>query len=618
MKPQETKQKSILLIDDDPDNFDVIEVALINQGYQLYYAVNAYHAWQQLERAPIDVILLDIMMPDQDGISLCRELKNHPQWQQIPILIVTALSGKLDLAQSLQAGADDFLSKPFNHLELQARLRSLVRIKEQQDQLRALLQSQQAELRSRQEAENALAKTNEELQAVIDAVPGFISWIGDDLHYRGVNRRLAEALGMTPETFVGQPLGFIDSAQEFETFIEQFIHDSHQETSQTILNVRLSNILKEYLIVAQKYHQGKSVVTVGIDITEWKDAERKLQVTNTQLKTLVNTLKGGVLLQDKNWNVILPNQGFCNIFQLNQTPQALIGKSKSALEQEYQDILLNPEEHFNNNQQLLERQISVNNQELKLRDGRTLEQDYAPIVLDGTCQGHLWMYRDITERKRHEQELQKSLQEKELLLKEVHHRVKNNLLVVSHLLELQEDYTDNQQVLSLLDQSRNRIHSMGLIHEKLYRTTGLNNINFAEYLEELVNSLWESYLEEDTAIELSLALEPVWLNLETANPCGLIVNELISNALQHAFPDETKGKVWVKLWTNPVDQQINLKIEDNGIGLPNQIDMNQLKSLGLELIFTLTEQIQGQLSIENKQGTSFHLCFPEVQYCPRY
>jgi two-component sensor histidine kinase len=157
-----------------------------------------------------------------------------------------------------------------------------------------------------------------------------------------------------------------------------------------------------------------------------------------------------------------------------------------------------------------------------------------------------------------------------------------------------------------------------LIHEKLYRTTGLNNINFAEYLEELVNSLWESYLEQDTAIELSLALEPVWLNLETANPCGLIVNELISNALQHAFPDETKGKVWVKLWTNPVDQQINLKIEDNGIGLPNQIDMNQLKSLGLELIFTLTEQIQGHLSIENKQGTSFHICFPEVQYCPRY
>ncbi|NBD32032.1 MAG: response regulator [Cyanobacteria bacterium] len=618
MKFQESELPSILIVDDEPNNFDVIEAALTNQGYQLHYASTATHAWQQLEIVRVDLILLDVMMPDQDGITICRQLKNHPQWQNIPILMVTALTSKQDLARSLAAGADDFLSKPFNSLELQARVNSLIRIKQQQDQLRTLLHSREQEILCRQQAEATLAKTNEQLQAVIDAVPGFISWIGNDLHYRGVNQRLAQAVGITPDQFMGQPLGFLDAAQEFETFVQRFINTTELETTQTILGVNFQKKRQEYLVVAQKYDQGQSIVTVGLDITEWKQAERELQVTTTQLTTLLNTLKSGVLLQDKNWDVILANQAFYEIFNLNPELDVLAGKMNSELEAYYQTCLSEPQKFREQNQLLLQKQSSVNNEEWQLQNGRNLERDYAPILLDGFCHGHLWMYRDITERKRDEEKLKKSLHEKELLLKEIHHRVKNNLLVVSNLLELQGDYAGDQRVSSLLNESRNRVHSMALIHQKLYRSTGLSRINFAEYLEELAETLSDSYFTDTQKIELKLGLEPVWLNIETANPCGLIVNEVISNALKHAFPDSDEGEVWVGLWQSKDSEKITLKIKDNGVGLPQNFEPMQLKSLGMELILTLTEQIQGELTIANEKGASFQITFREVKYRQRY
>ncbi|NBD15559.1 MAG: PAS domain-containing protein [Cyanobacteria bacterium] len=534
--------------------------------------------------------------------------------------MVTALTEKQDLVQSLAAGADDFLSKPLNYLELQARVACLVRIKKQYDQLRALLASREEELRHRQEAEVSLAKMNEQLQAVIDAVPGFISWIGNDLRYRGVNQRLAKAVGIATEEFVGQPLGFLDSAQEFETFIQDFIGKTKRETAQIILSVNFQEKLRENLIVAQKYEQGQSIVTVGIDITKWKQAERELQVTTNQLITLLNTLKSGVLLQDKNWNVILPNQIFYEIFNLNPAIDVLTGQTNSELEDYYQVYFSEPERFCQQNTMLLRGQKSVINEEWTLRDGRILERDYAPIWVDGSCQGHLWMYRDITERKRDEEQLKTSLQEKDLLLKEIHHRVKNNLLVVSNLLGLQSLYAEDEKVSTLLNESQNRVHSMALIHEKLYQSTELKKINFADYLRDLTQTLFDSYIADNQNIELALKLEPVWLNVETANPCGLIVNELISNSLKHGFSDGCEGKVWLELRQSKDNNQITLEVKDNGVGLPPNFDPMQVQSLGMELIVTLTEQIQGELSITNtnNEGASFQITFQELQYRQRY
>jgi len=234
---------------------------------------------------------------------------------------------------------------------------------------------------------------------------------------------------------------------------------------------------------------------------------------------------------------------------------------------------------------LLQAKQSVMNEEWTLRDGRILERDYAPILVEDSCQGHLWMYRDITERKRNEEQLKTSLQEKDLLLKEIHHRVKNNLLVVSNLLELQSHYAEEERVSFLLNENQNRLHSIALIHEKLYQNTELKKINFADYLEDLAQTLSDSYIADNQDIKLALKLEPIWLNIETANPCGLIVNELISNALKHGFPNQSKGKIGLELRQD--HDQIILEVKDNGIGLPPNFDPMQVQSLGMELIAIL-------------------------------
>ncbi|WP_017303028.1 histidine kinase dimerization/phosphoacceptor domain -containing protein [Spirulina subsalsa] len=223
---------------------------------------------------------------------------------------------------------------------------------------------------------------------------------------------------------------------------------------------------------------------------------------------------------------------------------------------------------------------------------------------------------DISDRKVTEFKLRKSLQEKEILLKEIHHRVKNNLLVVSHLLEFQAEYLQSPELVKTLEDSQNRIYSMALIHEKLYHSTGLDLIDFGEYLTALLENLIETYQVSEQQIGFSLSIEPVFLNIETAQPCALIVNELLSNALKHAFPDGRKGQVYLEL-KQDAEQWIQIKVQDNGIGFPPSLDFRQVESLGMELVCTLTEQIEGKIKLDRTQGTCFELRFKELNYPQR-
>ncbi|MFP4006420.1 MAG: PAS domain S-box protein [Spirulinaceae cyanobacterium] len=224
---------------------------------------------------------------------------------------------------------------------------------------------------------------------------------------------------------------------------------------------------------------------------------------------------------------------------------------------------------------------------------------------------------DISDRKLAEQELVTSLQEKELLLKEIHHRVKNNLLVVSNILEFQSDYTHDAESIKILEDSQHRIYSMALIHEKLYRSTDLACINFDEYLENLIENLAQSYTNNRQNIDIELNIQPVSLNVETAQPCGLIVNELISNIFKHAFPGGTRGKIFVDLYRQETGE-IHLKIADNGIGLPQNLDIYNSESLGLELIVTLAQQLNSNLKLDRHSGTCFKLTFSELNYRQRF
>ena len=224
---------------------------------------------------------------------------------------------------------------------------------------------------------------------------------------------------------------------------------------------------------------------------------------------------------------------------------------------------------------------------------------------------------ELSERKQAEANLKNSLKEKEILLKEIHHRVKNNLCVVASLLELQSHTVADPQVAKMFEESQNRLYSMGLIHEKLYRSINLAQINFGEYLEDLVSNLFHSYNISDNRIQLQVLAEPIYLNLETATPCGLIANELVSNTLKHAFPDGRTGTVSVECYQTG-DREIHLFIKDNGIGFPQNLDFRKTNSMGFQVVCTLTDQLEGSIELSRQIGTAFHLKLNELRYAQRF
>ncbi|PSB22726.1 hypothetical protein C7B69_15365 [filamentous cyanobacterium Phorm 46] len=224
---------------------------------------------------------------------------------------------------------------------------------------------------------------------------------------------------------------------------------------------------------------------------------------------------------------------------------------------------------------------------------------------------------ELSDRKQAEANLKISLKEKEILLKEIHHRVKNNLCVVASLLELQSNTVADPQLALMFEESQNRLYSMALIHEKLYRSTNLAEINFSEYLEDLVTNLFHSYNISDNRIQLQVIAEPISLNLETATPCGLIANELVSNTLKHAFPDCANGTVSVECYQTG-DGEIHLFVKDNGIGFPQNLDFRKTNSMGFQVVCTLTEQLEGSIELSRQTGTAFHLKFNELKYSHRF
>ncbi|MEB3161529.1 MAG: histidine kinase dimerization/phosphoacceptor domain -containing protein [Synechocystis sp.] len=226
---------------------------------------------------------------------------------------------------------------------------------------------------------------------------------------------------------------------------------------------------------------------------------------------------------------------------------------------------------------------------------------------------------DVTERIHSEkntremnQQLSQSLREKDVLLKEIHHRVKNNLLVVSGLLSWQADLVQDPQTLEILEDSQKRIKTLALVHEKMYQSKDLAYIDLGEYLTTLVTGLVNSMTLADQRVTVTYDLCSVEMNVETITPCGLIVNELISNALEHAFPGDRQGTITLSLIR--ADPQLILTVCDDGVGLPPGMDYQATESMGWQLICLLAEQLEAELTVTQAPGTTVTLTFSELSY----
>lgn len=227
---------------------------------------------------------------------------------------------------------------------------------------------------------------------------------------------------------------------------------------------------------------------------------------------------------------------------------------------------------------------------------------------DGHVRQIIGTAHDITEYKRAQQQILAALKEKEALLKEVHHRIKNNLQIITSLLNLQAAQIKDTTVLQIFTETKNRVRSMALLHETLYSTENLARIDFARYVDRLCAHLFRSYGVDPRRIGLQTAIAGVTLDLDQAIPCGLIINELVSNAIKYAFPDDRTGTVWVTLQPY-TDDQYQLCIRDNGIGLPVALDLTRTESLGLRLVHDLTLQLSGELIMIRVAGAAFTILF---------
>ncbi len=216
--------------------------------------------------------------------------------------------------------------------------------------------------------------------------------------------------------------------------------------------------------------------------------------------------------------------------------------------------------------------------------------------------------RDVTERKQAEERLKTSLREKEVLLREIHHRVKNNLQIISSLLRLQTRLIKDGRMVEMFKESQNRIRSMALIHEKLYQTEDLSRVNFAEYIRSLTVHLFHTYRINPNIVKMNTEVEDIYLDINRAIPCGLVINELVSNALKHAFPNSKRGEILIKLYSNK-QNKTKLTVSDNGVGLPENINIHEPETLGLQLVNDLVKQVEGKIRLERTKGTTFHIVF---------
>ena len=221
--------------------------------------------------------------------------------------------------------------------------------------------------------------------------------------------------------------------------------------------------------------------------------------------------------------------------------------------------------------------------------------------------------RDITARKRAEKQLVASLNEKEILLKEIHHRVKNNLQIVSSLFDLQSARSRDDQVIQLLRECRNRVSSMSLIHETLYQSNDLARVDFGQYVTTLLAQLFKSYGVSTRLITLDIDVdEGLSLGIDTAIPTGLIVNELASNALKYAFESTQSGRLAITLGKGDANQ-VSLCVADDGRGFPADIDFGKTTTLGLRLVMSLVNQLRGTIALDRSAGTRFTCTFAQLR-----
>jgi PAS domain S-box-containing protein len=431
-----------------------------------------------------------------------------------------------------------------------------------------------------------------------------------------VNDRIWQLLGYTREEVVGRNIVELN-IWEYESDRSNFIQTLKQQGTAFNREVRLQAKSGKIVIVelsAELINIGEQdcILFVGNDITERKQAEAESHwlsalVENSTDFIAVATVDGQLTYLNPAGRKLIGLNSLVNVSQLTiadfYIPDDAVKLAKTP-EQLLQGKPWQSEFELRHSQ--TKRTIPVLCSAFPIKNQETGE-----VVALGAS------IRDLSDRKQAEQKIQLSLKEKELLLKEVHHRVKNNLHLISNLFDLQSDIVTDQKILGLFTDAQTRIQTMALIHEQLYQSKDLRQIDFGEYIHRLAENICSCLGSRIGNVQLIIQAESIRLNLETAISCGLLINELITNSIKHAFPNTHSGEVHVELYQIQ-NQQLHLKVWDNGVGIPPEVAWQDTPSLGLKLVRILAKQLEATLTFDSTQGTRVHLIFTELTYNSRF
>ena len=342
------------------------------------------------------------------------------------------------------------------------------------------------------------------------------------------------------------------------------------------------------------------------DISIRKKALEELKFRNVILSTQIESTPDGLLIVGLDGRIISYNHNFVTMLKI--PPDTIITGSDDLVIQSILSSVVEPGPFLEKVRYLYQNRTEKSSDEILLKDGKIFERYSSPMNgPDGTYYGRVWYFRDITEKKHAEMKIIESLHEKEILLKEIHHRVKNNLQVVSGLLYLQVNQVKDMDTKDILTACRNRINSMALLHENLYQVSTFSSVAMAPYIQNLVRYLEESY---DTSQWLRFSIDipdTIYLDIDTGTAVGMITTELITNSIKYAFPSRSSGLIEISL-TRDVDG-MHFRVGDNGKGLPEGFDLESSNGLGMKLVRNLVRQIQGSFNITHDGGTSISIVF---------
>ena len=484
------------------------------------------------------------------------------------------------------------------------------------EQLRAQIAEEtnlqlQREIIERSKAEKELRQAQEYARSIIDSSLDMIVATDIDYNINEFNSAAEATFGYSRGEVMGQPLSILFSDNQEMTKVVERINDVGSLANEIINRKKDGTFFISFLSASViKNEKGETVGAMGVsrDITALKKAEEELRLSEERHRAIYDQAYIGIARIAKMGRFLLVNERLCDM--LDYTADELYKKTfyELGVQEEVEESLVDWD-------QLLSGKIKNFSREQTYvrKDGELLSANVTvSLVRDSNDSPNYFVavFEDITERKEYEKQLEESIKEKEVLLKEVHHRVKNNMQVISSILNLQSSYIDDETALGILRESQDRIKSMSFVHESLYQSKTLSEVNFSEYIQNIARNLFHSYGRPEGGLTLDFDLEELYLNLDTSIPCGLIINEVVSNSLKYAFKGREKGVIRIE-FSKLADGKLKLIVSDDGIGLPDNFDIENAESLGLQLVTTLVTQITGDLNIDSTNGTRFNIVFKE-------